>query len=315
MDRIRRNHSRVVFWCGLLNPILLCWIWGALSAFLRLCRYGAVKTDIVQGGLYLLACALWLWAWPRLFRWGKKWLTGKYSTQWIAALLAEVVVLAAMLGMTGYRTWQYAQDFTTRLGWHLYEAANTVTFTLSHDNLYTDGGSALVGELRNRLKLPENVYVSNLFQLDFTADGTVVGIYAFLYGEDAEGELRSWLIDYRAEDGSVTVWLDNVVTASFDEGQLLQPMEDMLDALDLRAQAEALGGEELTLRYYGVRSDYPVDDTMYLVHEDGSLLQITASYTGYELRLTAADSDDGGRIYFASWLSAPEGAGDGAESS
>ncbi|MCD7760799.1 MAG: hypothetical protein LUH16_03370, partial [Clostridiales bacterium] len=255
-----------------------------------------------------LACVLWLWAWPRLFRWGRKWLAGKYSTQWVAVLLAEVVALAGILGIAGYRTWQYAQDFTTRLGWSLYEAANTVTFTLSHDNLYADGGSALVKELRDRLKLPEDVYVSNLFQLDFAADGTVVGMYAFLYGEDDDGTLRSWLIDYQEEDEKVTVWLDNAVTASLDEGQLLQPMAELLDALDLQAQAEALGGEKLTLRYYGLRSDYPVEDTMYLVHEDGSLLQITASYTGYELLLTNAESDEGGRIYFASWLDATEDA-------
>ncbi len=306
MSRTVRRDDRIIFWCGLLNPVFLCWAWGCLSAILRLCRYGAVKSGIIQGILCLLACALWLWIWPRLFRWGRRWLTGKYSTKWIAALLAEVAALSVMLGIVGYRTWQYAHDLTTRLGWHLYESANTVTFALSNDNLYTDGGDALLEELWNRLSLPEAVYISNLFQLDFTADGTVSGMYAFLYGRDEEGELRSWLIDYSSEEGKITVWLDNVVTASFDDGQLLQPMAELLDLLNLQAQAEALGGEELTLRYYGVRSDYPVDGTMYLVHEDGSLLEIAATYTGYELLLTNADSNAGGRIYFASWLPAPD---------
>ncbi|MCD7946430.1 MAG: hypothetical protein LUF81_07490 [Clostridiales bacterium] len=313
MSRKEQTHSRIVFWRGLLNPVFLCWVWGGLSALLRLCRYGAVRSSVLQGALYLLACALWAVIWPRLFRRVRRWLMGKYSTQWVAALLAEVVALSAMVSIAGYRTWQYAHDLTTRLGWHLYETANTVTFSLSHDNLYTDGGGALLEELRDKLELPDDVYVSNLFQIDFTADGTVSGMYAFLYGRDEEEELRSWLIEYSAEEETVTVWLDNVVTASFDEGQLLQPMAELLDALDLQAQAEALGGEELTLRYYGLRSDYPVEDTMYLVHEDGTLLQITASYTGYELLLTSADSDGGGRIYFASWLDGPEDTEDGAE--
>ncbi|MCC8182799.1 MAG: hypothetical protein LIO45_07520 [Clostridiales bacterium] len=310
MNKTERRQERIVFWCGLLNPIFLCWVWGGLSAFLRLCRYGNVMRNAVQAGLCLLACILWLVVWLFVFRRWRKWLTGKYSTRLTAVLLAEVAALTVMLGMTVYRTWQYAGDFTTKIGWRIYEATNTVVFSLSHDNLYTDGSDALIEELREELSLPEDVYVSNLFQIDFTDDGTVVGMYAFLYGADEAGTLHSWLIDYQAEEEEVTVWLDNAVTASFDEGQQLQPMVELLERLDLQTQAEAMGAEKLTLRYYGVRSDYPVGSTLYLVHEDGSLLQITAAYTGYELLLTDTDSDEGGRIYFADWISLSDSNGD-----
>ena len=77
---------------------------------------------------------------------------------------------------------------------------------LEHDNFFEDGAEGILEDLRNALELPEELYISNQFQLTFDEEGAIRTIYAFLYGENEQGETRTFLIDYDAdESGSMSV--------------------------------------------------------------------------------------------------------------
>ena len=50
---------------------------------------------------------------------------------------------------------------------------------LEHDNFFEDGAEGILEDLRNALELPEELYISNQFQLTFDEEGTIRTIYAF----------------------------------------------------------------------------------------------------------------------------------------
>lgn len=287
------QHKRpVLYFAVLFNPIILIWVWKGLSAFLKLCHFGNLHTNIPRAAWALATCVLWFFGWTFIYFLKREAIFHSFPHPrlWGVGLLAELVVLFAMLGYTGYQAWQYTQDFTTKIGWYLYKYENTVSFTLKNDNLYSDGCGALMDEFRAQLNWPEEMYVSNFFQIDFDKTGEITYIYAFLYGENENGEVKSYLIDYnRSLSQSATVWIDGYVTASYDPDMLLQPMAELVDKMDLKASAEEIPADSLGLLYYGRRSLTADDALLYLVSESGTQTQIDNPAFGYEVSLYAPD--------------------------
>lgn len=301
---MKQHKTPVLYFAILFNPIILAWVWTGLSTFLKICRFGGLHTNVPKAAWALATCVVWFFGWTFIFRLKRELFCAlPHHLLWSAGLLAELVVLFAMLGYTGYQAWQYTQDFTTKIGWYLYKYENTVSFTLKNDNLYTDGCGALMDEFRARLDWPEEIYVSNFFQIDFDKTGEITYIYAFLYGENENGELKSYLVDYnRSQSLSATVWIDGYVTASYDPDMLLQPMVELVDKMDLKTNAEEIPADSLGLLYYGRRSLTTDGATLYLVSESGTQTQVYEPTTGYEVSLYSPnDASVLPRRFFADW--------------
>ena len=55
---------------------------------------------------------------------------------------------------------------------------------MEHNNLYESGVEGILSDLEEELKLPENLYISGKFQIDFDETGKIQRIDTFLYGQD-----------------------------------------------------------------------------------------------------------------------------------
>ena len=72
------------------------------------------------------------------------------------------------------------------LSWKIDELRNKRKVELKHNNFFESGVEGVLSDLDEALGLPDELYVTDQFQMTFKSDGTIRSIYAFLYGKDAE---------------------------------------------------------------------------------------------------------------------------------
>jgi hypothetical protein len=126
----------------------------------------------------------------------------------------------------------------------------------------------MLQDLDQALDLPEELYIVNQFQMTFDGDGTIRTIYTFLYGKDADGDTRTYLIDYDAEKGTdMTVWKDGQANADYNTDMKLTPMLRILEKASCEKQVseweKERGGETYEILYMGRRSFSSADGLEY----------------------------------------------------
>ena len=273
----------------------------------RRLRTNGLRTA-VWGGLGLV----WLLVWAAVCLWARRKgrSLGGSRRLWAGALALEAAAVVALSGYYGYQIFQSARDMTTKLGGYVYRWQNTETFFLEADNLYEDGLEALFQELDQKLELPEELYCARPVEINFRSDGTIIDIYAFLYGEK-EGQTHTYLVDYRrSASEQVTVWLDGYADATYDPEQRLQPFRELALRLDLQQETTGWEGETRQLLYDGSRYfPYGLNQN-FLFEEDGRQMPAEGGAWGYEVSLWNPESprDSAGiaqgtevKRFFAAW--------------
>lgn len=253
----------------------------------QLCQYGGVRRRLpglaVSAAAFLLCLILWLLS--RRVRPERESGRGKRIV-----LLLELVIFAGATLFFGAKIVYAATPYNGALSWKLDEWRRKREVALTHDNFYESGAKGILEDLDAAFDLPETLYVTNTFRIGYDAEGTIRTIEAFLYGENDEGEKKTYLISYDAEkSGKMTVWLDGNVSAEYEEENLLEPMLTILDRVDWERQLDqwsALVSEEVyEISYSGSRS-FTSKEGLYEVSENGIELE---SYTIEQL-------DAGGEI-------------------
>lgn len=300
MKTICRISGKIVFLCWLM---LLYLIWD-------LCRYGGIRRHL----LWLIPCA-WIFLISLVL-----WLVSRQSVKKDQSrsraekliFLAEVVIGFLAAVFFGGHTVYQAVSGQSALAGKLDELKRERSVPLEHDNFFEDGAEGILEDLRNALELPEELYISNQFQLTFDEEGTIRTIYAFLYGEDEQGETRTFLIDYDAdESGSMSVRLDGQADASYADEMRLDPMFRILEEADrespcenlVQAWAETWEDKTYGILYMGRRSFDSYDGLIFLSGDadgDGqetsdrqvSQLLPGGEIVGYEVSLYLPDNDE-----------------------
>lgn len=83
-----------------------------------------------------------------------------------------------------------------------FQKSDEVKITLKHDNFFDDSVAGILEDLDNEIGLPKKIYLVNHFNVTFYATGEIAAIDTFFYGEDENGETRTYLVDYNRKKSS-----------------------------------------------------------------------------------------------------------------
>ena len=111
----------------------------------------------------------------------------------------ELAVIFAATIFFGGRIIYSAIPYNGALSWKVYEWTHKKEIMLEHNNLYESGVEGILSDLEEELKLPEELYISNEFQISFDEAGRIQHIDTFLYGQDKKGKKNTYLIEYNAK--------------------------------------------------------------------------------------------------------------------
>lgn len=192
-----------------------------------------------------------------------------------------------------------AIPYNGALAWQIEEWMNQKKVTLEHDNFLESGVEGILTDLDKALELPEELYISDKFQVSFDRNGEIQSLDTMLYGKGKDGKKRSYLADYDRQRGdSMIVWIDREEQGECEEDMRLAPMLELLEKAPWRDQQkvweDAYGDVVYEMLYCGRRSFASGDGLQYVegdADKDGkqegssnfSLLLGGGEFLGFEL--------------------------------
>ena len=123
------------------------------------------------------------------------------------------------------------------LSWKIDDFLNHKKINFIHNNIYENSIDGLIKDIGEKNSLPEKLYVSDNFYIEFSEDGTITNIETTLYGENEKGELKGFLITYdHKKDRKLNVWLNEGEGLSINPDKLLKPFFAVLKQSNYKEQ-------------------------------------------------------------------------------
>lgn len=140
-----------------------------------------------------------------------------------------------------------------------FQKNDEVKVTLKHDNFFDDSVAGILEDLDNEIGLPKKIYLVNHFNVTFYATGEIAAIDTFFYGEDENGETRTYLVDYnRKKSSKMTVYINNYAETDYEEDMCLTPLFELLGNVKVKEQVDSWAEETKShtfgLSYSGKRA-------------------------------------------------------------
>lgn len=284
----------------------LYWLW-------HLCQYGGLRNHlyglVISGLGFILILAVRILTERRYARKAKQ---GGPKWFWI-----ETVTLLVMTVYFGGRVVYSAIPYNGALSWKIDEWRNQKEITLVHQNVFEDGVDGILTDLDKALDLPDELYISNPFEITFDKNGTIQSISAFIYGKNEEERKKTYLIHYNADNSDkMTVWIDGNTTGQYEDDMLLKPMSELLSQAEWVDQvqhwSESNENETLyELQYQGKRSFHSAEGLRYVQMEEDEISTETWEYdirqlsnggevAGFEVSLSALGSENITPVHYIS---------------
>lgn len=133
-----------------------------------------------------------------------------------------------------------------------FQKNDEVKVTLKHDNFFDDSVAGILENLDNEIGLPKKIYLVNHFNVTFYATGEIAAIDTFFYGEDENGETRTYLVDYnRKKSSKMTVYINNYAETDYEEDMCLTPLFELLGNIKVKEQVDSWA-EETKSHTFGI---------------------------------------------------------------
>ena len=133
-----------------------------------------------------------------------------------------------------------------------FQKNDEVKITLKHDNFFDDSVAGILEDLDNEIGLPKKIYLVNHFNVTFYATGEIAAIDTFFYGEDENGETRTYLVDYnRKKSSKMTVYINNYAETDYEEDMCLTSLFELLGNIKVKEQVDSWA-EETKSHTFGI---------------------------------------------------------------
>lgn len=155
-----------------------------------------------------------------------------------------------------------------------FQKSDEVKITLKHDNFFDDSVAGILEDLDNEIGLPKKIYLVNHFNVTFYATGEIAAIDTFFYGEDENGETRTYLVDYnRKKSSKMTVYINNYAETDYEEDMCLTPLFELLGNIKVKEQVDSWAEETKShtfgISYSGKRA-FTSADSLQVINEENT---------------------------------------------
>ena len=268
----------------LLHPVFVVIYGVAWYEFSQFCQYGGKQKRL----WFLIACMVFFLCYLTFYVYAviaKPQFLQRYRKDTVVEdnkvgkKIFHIVAIAVLIVCTAYfgnRVYRSAVHFNWKLSWFLNDLEKKLYVKLESDNFYENGIDGLLEDLDKKVTLPDKLYLSNNFSLQFDEEGKITSLSTFLYGKDDSGKTKSFLIDYNSKDSKdMIVYLDGYVKPSYSEDKLLSPLQKTIKAITLSKIKNDFKGTKGAILYFGTRSFGFNTDKIVYVDKKGNLKDAT----------------------------------------
>lgn len=147
-----------------------------------------------------------------------------------------LILLVVTVGCISYIVYT-AIPYNGALSWKVDSLFKTKKIEYEHNNFFRDGAEGLIKDINKKLKLPDELYITDSFEMSFDKDGTITRVSAYLYGQNEKGKDKTYLIDYDIDKSDkIVVQIAGYANADYDDDKKLDPMFTILEKSDCKMQ-------------------------------------------------------------------------------
>lgn len=190
-----------------------------------------------------------------------------------------------------------------------FQKSDEVKITLKHDNFFDDSVAGILEDLDNEIGLPKKIYLVNHFNVTFYATGEIAAIDTFFYGEDEDGETRTYLVDYnRKKSSKMTVYINNYAETDYEEDMCLTPLFELLGNIKVKERVDSWAEETKShtfgISYSGKRAFTSADSLQVINAENTdtngnsilSKVEYGGEVTGFAVTFSTGGEENTGEI-------------------
>ncbi len=272
----------------------------ALYELWHLCQFGGVQRHFQRVVIGIAGCVFTFILWLVTRKYRQK--ADLESTSRKKLFHIQVGIFLIVTLFFGGRIVYSAVPYHGALSWKVDEMMRKKEIPLEHNNIYETGVEGILSDLKEKLELPDKLYIANKFQVRFDETGDIQSIYAFLYGKNEKGSEKTYLVDYDAKSSnSMKVWVDGNANGGYEDDMSLSPMLKILDNADwinqVKSWSENFEKKQVyELLYLGRRAFGSADGLCYIpgdadgdgvVDGDGNFLRLDngGEIVGFEVSL------------------------------
>ena len=190
-----------------------------------------------------------------------------------------------------------------------FQKSDEVKITLKHDNFFDDSVAGILEDLDNEIGLPKKIYLVNHFNVTFYATGEIAAIDTFFYGEDENGETRTYLVDYnRKKSSKMAVYINNYAKTDYEEDMCLTPLFELLGNIKVKERVDSWAEETKShtfgISYSGKRA-FTSADSLQVINEENtdtngnsilSQVQYGGEVTGFAVTFSTGGEENTDKI-------------------
>ncbi len=189
-----------------------------------------------------------------------------------------------------------AMPYHGKLSWYLDDLKDKRSVTLVHDNIYESGIEGILKDIRDKVKLPEELCLATSFNLHFAPDGTIQTFDTMLCGFDENGDfVDSYLITYKAaRSKKIDIYLGGADREVFDVDKDFKPLVEAVSVMPLKETvAEWSGQNSFGILYYGMREWHSSEGIRYLNHKGESRMPAVGEnyFPGYSVSVFCPENE------------------------
>ncbi len=167
----------------------------------------------------------------------------------------SIIIIIAITSIYGMKIYESATNYRGKLSWVIERLKNERSVEFEHNNIYKYGVEGIFQDINKKYTLPNKLYMSNVFELEFNSDGTITSLYTFVYGKNNDGEDKTYLITYdKSKSKDITLRLNGYANFDYNDDKLIEPLIETVNAIPFEKTTSKFNEDKYGLVYYGKRN-------------------------------------------------------------
>ncbi|GLC32594.1 membrane protein [Clostridium omnivorum] len=245
---------------GYLIFILVYWV--AFYELNNLCRFGRLHNNLTV----FFGCMIFFLAWfiilliNRIKKRANEPQKSEdsnelYSHYKAISTIITIIAISLITIFYGVKIYHSAINYNGKLSWILGDLKNKKTVKLEQDNIYENGIEGIFTDINKKVAMPEKLYISNSFSINFDSNGKITSFDTYLYGKTSKNVLESFLISYDSKKSrNIIIYLNGHVNADYSDDKLLEPLLKTMKVIPLKKTVSNWPEKQFGIIYYGKRS-------------------------------------------------------------
>lgn len=302
----------------IINPLFLLVYFITWYNLYKLCMYGKSNVNIMILSLCIIFLVVWFIIYlykvlkdkneveilvkekeqkyeleNKILKYDVHMINEKTKKESILKSVWSYLAIFILVGTTlfyGAEIYSSAVKYNGKLSWFLEELFNKKTVDFTHNNIYDDGVEGILSDIREKIDMPEDLYMSKNFVVNFKEDGTITSFDTFLYGNDEKKQLKSFLISYDYEkSNNITIYLNGDVNDDYSKDKSLDPFIETMKVVNLKNDVNKWPGEDkYEVSYSGKRNFEYSQEGIEYIDSNGNMKNdkyVSSNMTGYIVSL------------------------------